>query len=137
MNTEIGRIGEEIAEIEIKDRKMKIIEKNYRKKFGEIDIIAKDREGLLIFFEIKTMIDKYGNTAIEPEDNMTSAKIIKLRKICQEYANRNKKLINEERGWRLDLMTIKIPRQMEEGIGDRKLTEIKKNCIIKIYENVA
>lgn len=136
MNIEIGMIGEKIAEMEIKEKKMAVIEKNYRKKFGEIDIIAKDREGLLIFFEIKTMVDKYGNTAIEPEDNMTSAKIIKLRKICQEYANRNEKLIKEEKGWRLDLMTIKIPRQMEEAIADRKLTEIKKYCIIKIYENV-
>lgn len=49
----VGRIGEELACEEIKKRGYRILERNYRSKLGEIDLIAMDND-VLVFIEIKT-----------------------------------------------------------------------------------
>ncbi len=54
---ETGSIGEEIAVNYLKDSDFIIIERNYRERWGEIDIIAKDPAGILTFVEVKTMRD--------------------------------------------------------------------------------
>ena len=51
-NTEIGNKGEKIAKKYLKLRFYKILETNYRRKTGEIDIIAK-KKGYIIFIEVK------------------------------------------------------------------------------------
>lgn len=80
-SSEIGKIGEDIAEKFFLDRKYNIIERNARYPWGEIDLIVKDKLGILIFIEVKT-IRQYGNESIslQPEDNMTRSKIMKLKK---------------------------------------------------------
>ena len=50
---ELGKIGEEISSNYLKKCGYKIIERNYRCRSGEIDIIAKDKEEL-VFIEVKT-----------------------------------------------------------------------------------
>lgn len=54
MTTELlGRSGEEIALKYLQEQGCRIIERNYRFKRGEIDLIARDR-GTLCFVEVKT-----------------------------------------------------------------------------------
>ena len=43
LKREIGDIGENEATRYLKKNKYKILERNFRKKYGEIDIIAKKR----------------------------------------------------------------------------------------------
>jgi len=50
---ELGRRGEEIAVNFLKNQGYKIIERNYRCRRGEIDIIAQDNEEV-VFIEVKT-----------------------------------------------------------------------------------
>ncbi len=50
---ELGKSGEEIVATYLKRNGYKILEKNFRCKFGEIDLIAK-KKGLLSFIEVKT-----------------------------------------------------------------------------------
>lgn len=58
---ETGRVGEEVACDYVKKLGYEIIEKNYRNKMGEIDIIAKDKNEI-IFIEVKTRCQKkYGS----------------------------------------------------------------------------
>ena len=52
-NKILGDLGENVACKYLQKNKYKIIEKNFRCKFGEIDIIAKKNKEL-IFIEIKT-----------------------------------------------------------------------------------
>jgi putative endonuclease len=49
---ERGKKGEEKALIALKAKGMEIIAKNVRTKYGEVDIIAKDRE-TIVFIEVK------------------------------------------------------------------------------------
>lgn len=48
-----ARIGEQLATDFLKKQGYKIIERNFRKGYGEIDIIALDH-GVLVFVEVKT-----------------------------------------------------------------------------------
>ncbi len=49
----LGRQGEELAASHLKQLGMTILDRNYRQKIGEIDIIARDGE-CLVFVEVKT-----------------------------------------------------------------------------------
>ncbi|HEX2966532.1 MAG TPA: YraN family protein [Syntrophorhabdaceae bacterium] len=51
-NKEIGAEGENLAIRTLKKKGYRIIQKNYRTKFGEIDIIAEDKD-CLVFIEVK------------------------------------------------------------------------------------
>ena len=56
----IGQIGEELAEKYLQEKGYRIIRKNYRHVLGEIDLIAWDRE-ILVIIEVKTRkSSKYG-----------------------------------------------------------------------------
>jgi hypothetical protein len=66
-----------------------------------------------------------------PEDNLTRAKLRKLRRACEAAANSkpHSEFIKEKRGWRIDLITVAAPP-------DYNLTKSIKSCIIKQYENI-
>jgi len=103
----IGNEGEEIAAKYIIKNNYKIIKRNYREKYGEIDIISKDSDGSLVFIEVKTMVGLDDSLkGLIPEDNFTRAKLKKMQRICQVFANNHQKLIDEENGWRMDLIAI-------------------------------
>lgn len=53
LHNKIGEIGEKIAVKYLKQEGYYIIERNYRNKFGEIDIIA-SKNGCTIFIEVKS-----------------------------------------------------------------------------------
>ena len=52
-NREIGKWGESIAANFLEQNSYKIIDRNFRCKQGEIDIVAKNKE-YIIFIEVKT-----------------------------------------------------------------------------------
>ncbi len=52
-NQEFGALGERFAAAYLKKVGYKIIEKNYKNKLGEIDLIARDG-GEIVFIEVKT-----------------------------------------------------------------------------------
>ena len=101
----LGKAGEEIAEKFLSSKGYKIIGRNYRMNFGEIDIIAKTCDGILVFVEVKTSLGE-GNCGHMPEDNLTRDKLSKFKKIANFYAARNSELIDEELGWRIDAVTV-------------------------------
>ena len=77
MNTrKTGAEYEALAEQYLKTQGIRIVEKNYRNRKGEIDLIGRDNE-YLIFFEVKyRKSQKAGNPA-------EAVNYQKQRKICQ------------------------------------------------------
>lgn len=81
----IGNIGEEAAVQALKKRGYKIIERNYRTKMGEIDIIAKDGE-YTVFVEVRL---RKSNAFGSPADTIDERKQQKIIKTAQLYAVKN------------------------------------------------
>ncbi|OGM89046.1 hypothetical protein A3J77_02055 [Candidatus Wolfebacteria bacterium RBG_13_41_7] len=131
MNTksQTGQLGEDIACEYLVDKKYKIIERNYRQKWGELDIIAKAPDKILVFVEVKTLRlfgAVQGEWDIKPEDNLTKSKLEKLKRTASLYAGHFQNLIDDKRGWRIDLIAITL----------NPLTNSRENCEIKHYENL-
>src|SRR3989344_3902996 len=101
----LGQIGEDIACAYLRDKGFLILKRNYRKPWGEIDVVAQARDTTLVFVEVKTMTDK-GESEIGPEDQMSAAKIKKFKLICETFVSHNPRLVNERRGWRMDVIAI-------------------------------
>lgn len=52
-NLSLGQLGEQIASRYLSHRGFKLIEKNFKKRYGEIDLICIDSK-TLVFIEVKT-----------------------------------------------------------------------------------
>lgn len=101
-----GALGEDTACDFLIKKGYKILARNYWKPWGELDIIAKDRGGVLVFVEVKAMRRSPANTDLQPEDNLTSAKLTKLKRVAALFAASNEAIIDPERGYRIDLVAI-------------------------------
>jgi putative endonuclease len=77
----LGDIGEIFAVDYLERKDYQIIERNYWKPIGEIDIVAKKGKKT-VFFEVKTGILGYD---LRPEDNLTVSKQKKFKRIISEY----------------------------------------------------
>lgn len=124
--SEIGKLGEELVAHDLASKGCKIIARNYRQKFGEIDIVAKSCDGMLLFIEVKTEIAER-EAEMKPEDNMTANKIRKFKKISEFYALQYPELVGE-RGWRGDVAAVYL--------FPKYLTKLKNNFSINYYENI-
>ena len=86
----IGDVGENIACRFLMKRGFEIIEQNYNKKWGEIDIIAKKGEKLH-FVEVKSVTrESLAHVSSEtddyrPEDNLHPWKLKRLSRVIQTY----------------------------------------------------
>lgn len=90
---ERGRSGEEVARVFLKQKGYRILEKNYRNRLGEIDLIAKDKD-ILCFIEVKTRYsDKFGL----PEEAITPVKKRHIFKVALAYLKRHNLLDNNAR----------------------------------------
>ena len=126
----LGKIGEDVAVRYLLRKGFRIIERNFDRKFGEIDIIAQAPDKTLVFVEVKAM--RAGGRLV-PEDHYSASKRQKTQRICRMYANDHFNLVDDSRGWRMDLIAVQIPSEvaLEDNLG-----EVENSCEIKMYENV-
>ena len=95
----IDRIGEDIACAFLEENNLKIIERNYRCKIGEIDIIALDKNEI-VFVEVKTRSqNEYGL----PAEAVNKAKKAHIYHVAEYYMMVNK---IENRFCRIDIVEI-------------------------------
>lgn len=124
----LGDTGENVACDFLKKRGFEIKERNYLRKWGEIDIIA-IKDGIIHFVEVKsvsrvTLDEKVsGETRdkFRPEDNMHPWKLKRLYRAIQTYLLEK----NIELEWQLDLITVKIDEKNR-----RARAEILENIVI-------
>ncbi len=113
-----GETGENIAVRFLMKHGFSILDRNYTKKWGEIDIIAQ-KNNKLYFIEVKSVSRETLNTFIpksyndsddryehRPEDNMHPWKLKRLSRTIQTYLlNKN---VDEEKEWQVDLLVVYI-----------------------------
>lgn len=99
----LGGRGEDVVALYLSTHEYRIIDRNYRTKYGEIDIIAQDHLRTLVFVEVKTVSQDVWN--ITPEDNLSNRKLYKLQRICRFFANAHPEL-SELNGWQIDLVAV-------------------------------
>lgn len=78
---QLGMDGELIACAELERLGYTIIERRYKTRFGEIDVIAKDR-GTVVFVEVKTKTDCRFS---DPVESVTRQKQRRLVSMAEQY----------------------------------------------------
>ena len=102
----VGALGESMATFYLKRRGFVIIERNFTRICGEIDIVASFK-GKYYFFEVKSVVTRENvthvtNLVVRPEDNAHPAKLAKLYRTVELY-------LAEKRvaaPWQIDLLCI-------------------------------
>ena len=107
---QIGKIGENIAEKFLVKHGFEVLDRNYTKKWGEIDLVAL-KDNKVYFIEVKSVkrdnlerqrkedLDSY-----KPEDNMHPWKMKRMSRTIQTYLLDKK--IPENTEWQVDLLVV-------------------------------
>ncbi|MFC1700813.1 YraN family protein [Patescibacteria group bacterium] len=101
----IGDLGEKIATSYLENSNYEILERNYQKKWGEIDIIAK-KDKIIVFVEVKTRKKSPIGDFFPPEINVNFSKQQKLVRTAQTYLL--KKNLPDEITWQIDVVSIEL-----------------------------
>lgn len=99
----IGKIGEQIAADFLTDLGYEVLDRNFKVRYGEIDLVALDGD-LIVFVEVKTRTsDTFGT----PEGSITSAKLARLENAALLWLQEHPDAPDD---WRVDVIAILIDR---------------------------
>ncbi|MCY2983368.1 MAG: YraN family protein [Planctomycetota bacterium] len=98
----VGAYGERVAAFFLERKGYIILERSYRQKSGEIDVIAVWERKVVVFVEVKTWAVCKENTG-GPSDAVDSAKQEKISKTAMRYMKRHRLL---ESAGRADVIEI-------------------------------
>lgn len=108
----IGDVGEQIAGDFLSAQGMIILERQYKKSFGEIDLICLDGEEV-VFVEVKTRrTPVFGY----PEDSVTQEKIRHILHVAEVYLQEKHLCASS---WRIDVIAIEYQKELP------KITHLK------------
>ncbi|MEU6722639.1 YraN family protein [Nonomuraea wenchangensis] len=109
---ELGKQGEQLAAIYLEAKGMRIIDRNWRCRHGEIDILAEDGPTLVVV-EVKTRSSRSHGTALESVDRR---KLSKLRALAAKWLSAQARAFDSVR---VDIIAI------ERFAGDFALRHIR------------
>lgn len=103
---EIGAMGEQLAVDHLSLLGLRVLDRNWRCRYGELDLIAAENDSrTVVFVEVKTRTgDHYGGV----EQAVTPAKVRRLRRLAGLW------LAQQHGNWaavRIDVITIRIGRR--------------------------
>src|ERR1700686_1044638 len=114
----IGEIGENVAVRFLMKHGFLILERNYTKKWGEIDIVA-EKDNKIYFVEVKSVSQETDEDS-RPEDNMNPWKQKRLARVIQTYLMSKNP---HDKEWQIDLLVVFL------NLKD-------KSAKIKVVENI-
>jgi putative endonuclease len=109
-HNQTGRIGEAIAAEFLEQKGFKIVSRNYKKPYGEIDLIA-SKGGKYWFIEVKSVSHETGAQKIfvphemRPEENVHPQKVQRLKRVIQVYLLS----YHISSDWQFDIISGTIP----------------------------
>ena len=103
-NLLVGRKGEELAAKYLKKKGFRVLEKNFKNRFGEIDLIV-FKKGLLVFVEVKTRV---GSVDFNPEWAINFNKVSRVQKMAQVFLAQNK---IDYQDLRIDVVCVCLSRE--------------------------
>ena len=97
LHNEIGKIGEDIATKWLVSRGMIVIERNYLRKWGEIDIVTRETNGKVHFVEVKSVSYETKSDlewavpyeTYRPEEQVHKRKQERLKRAIQTWVGEN------------------------------------------------
>lgn len=102
-NQKLGKLGEDVASEYLRRQGYTILERNFRARYGEIDIIVL-KDNVVVFVEVKTRgNDSFGT----PEESVTPKKLREVIKTSEYFSSLNKHLPNSRR---IDVIGIQFER---------------------------
>lgn len=99
----LGYLGETIAGHYLENKGYQIIAKNYRKPWGEIDIIAK-LDQAWVFAEVKTNRTEF-SSGFDPESRVDHLKLDKITRTASLYMQYE---AGEEEEWQIDIIAVTL-----------------------------
>ncbi len=108
---EVGREGEDLAAAYLADTGYDVIERNWRCRFGEVDIVAEDGD-TTVLVEVKTRLVWGEQAKAIPELAVDFEKKERYRKLAHTYMSQNE----ECRKLRVDVIAISLTPEHEGQI---------------------
>ena len=96
----LGQLGERLAGQALTAQSYTILEHNWRCPAGEIDIVARDGEDLVVV-EVRT---RRGTAYGTPEESLTAVKQAKLVELGQTYVQE----VEWDGPWRIDVVAVQM-----------------------------
>ena len=97
----LGRWGEDVAVTYLESIDYRILSRNWRTRYGEIDLVTQVGE-IIAFVEVKT---RRGREFGLPEEALTDKKASRLTRLAQEYLMCNDL---DDVDWRIDLVAVEL-----------------------------
>lgn len=106
----IGSIGENYAAKHCESLGHVVIGRNYWKKWGEIDLITKDSQGVLHFIEVKTVTRATlnGLNGYSTTENVHRWKRERLSRAIRTYCLEHR--VGEEDLWQVDVIAVTVDK---------------------------
>jgi putative endonuclease len=108
--TQLGALGEQKAVEHLTSLGLRIMARNWRCRYGELDIIAEDADCTVVFVEVKTRTgDGFGGLA----QAVTPQKVRRLRRLAGLW------LADQDSNWsaiRIDVIGVRVGRRREPEI---------------------
>jgi putative endonuclease len=113
----IGQLGEDIICGYLKNRGFRVVLRNYRKKWGEIDVVA-EKNNVLHFVEVKAggkdwEFKKDGEEDYRPEDHINYNKKERMKRVIQTYLMEHN--IGQEKEWTVDVAVVLIDTEKKKA----------------------
>jgi len=111
----VGAYGEQMAVTYLKKLGFVILDTNYLKKWGEIDIVARETQ-TIHFVEVKTVSyetkhhlqEAVSHGTWRPEENVSRFKIVKLNRVIESWLAES----DCELQWQIDIIAVRVvPRE--------------------------
>jgi len=119
VHNKVGDLGEDIACEFLQNKGFSVLETNFNRKWGELDIITTKDKERIVFVEVKTKrcqipeeLPQEGEDAYRLEENVNDEKRQRLKRTIQTYLEEN---ATGRPHWRVDLLCVYVDIHQKES----------------------